>query len=179
MRKTGVLDLRNAFEEEDARRLFANADDVPTLIRRLGGGLADRVRDRLIEKIAGDAVTREAIRSEAEMRRRELEGDRPTAIERLLVEQVVVAWLDAERCILVYYAFGEGMSKREEREIAAHVARMRNAANRNHTATLKALALIRKAAPCVTINVTKSVNVTRGERSGRHNMNRLTQPSGN
>jgi hypothetical protein len=32
MRKTGVLDLRNAFEEEDARRLFANAANVPALI---------------------------------------------------------------------------------------------------------------------------------------------------
>jgi hypothetical protein len=111
--------------------------------------------------------------------RRNLEGERPTAIERLLVEQVVVAWLDARRCSLLYGILAEGMSDREEREEAVHVVRMRNAATRNYNATLKDLALIRKATPPVTVTVTKTVNATRGERKARPIVDRLARPCGN
>jgi hypothetical protein len=47
------------------------------------------------------------------------------------------------------------------REVAAHVARMRNAADRNYLASLKCLALIRKAAPAVTVTINKTVNMNR------------------
>jgi hypothetical protein len=86
--------------------------------------------------------------------------DRSSSPRRLLVEQVVIAWLDAQRCSLLYDAFADGMSEREEREVAAHVARLRNAAARNYRSALKALGLIQKAAPAVTVNVTRTVNVT-------------------
>jgi hypothetical protein len=53
-----------------------------------------------------------------------------------------------------------------QREVAAHCVRMRNAANRNYLASLKALALIRKAAPAVMINVNTTVR-TGKRREGR------------
>ena len=78
---------------EKARRLFDAADDVPALIEKLGGKLARRVQERLVERLSSDPLVQESIRREAEILRRELEGDRPTVIERLIVERIVVAWL--------------------------------------------------------------------------------------
>lgn len=175
----GVPDLQGlggAIEAERARRLFEEADDVPALIRRLGGRLADRVREQLIARIAGDAVSREAVRREADMMRRELEGERPTVIERLVAEQVVIAWLDLRRCDLLYESFADEL---ERREVASHVVRMRNAAGRNYLATLRALALIRRAAPAVTVNVTKTVNMSRRGRVARAVMHGEVEPCEN
>jgi hypothetical protein len=97
----------------------------------------------------------------------------------LLVEQVLDARQDLQRFSLLYEAFAEGMSERKEREGAVHVCRMRNAVTRSYTATLKALALIRKAAPAVTVKLTKTVNVTRGERKAGPIVDRLAPPCGN
>jgi len=63
---------------EKARRLFDAADDVPALIEKLGGKLARRVQERLVERLSSDPLVQESIRREAEILRRELEGDRPT-----------------------------------------------------------------------------------------------------
>jgi hypothetical protein len=148
----------DARQAEKARRLFEAADDVPALIERLGGRLAARVRDRLVERLSPDPVVREALRREAEILRRDLEGAAPTTIERLIAERVVVAWLAVGWLDLLYFGLaGEFV----HREVEAHVARMRSRANRDYLAGLKALALVRRAAPAVTININKSVNVNK------------------
>ena len=126
------------------------------MIERLGGRLGKRVCERLIERITPNPTTRESIRREAEMMRRDLEGEKPTVIERLVVERVIVSWLSLAWADLLFDTFAGDL---EYREVGAHVARMRNAANRHHLASLKALALIRKAAPAVTVNINKTVNV--------------------
>jgi hypothetical protein len=147
--------------EDEARRLFDAADDVPALIERLGSGLAKRVREWLIKRLTKDFTVRESVRREAEIMRRDLEGEKPTAIERLLVERVVVAWLYLARCDLLA---GASVDNLDFPQVAAHRARLRNAANRDYIASLKALAQIRRAAPAVTVNVTKNVTVRRGSR---------------
>src|SRR4051812_29376231 len=86
--------LHDARKAEAARRLFEAADDVPALIEKLGGKLFKRVQERLVERIASDPVARESVRREAELKRRDLEGENPTVIERLVVERVVLARLD-------------------------------------------------------------------------------------
>jgi hypothetical protein len=145
-----------ARQAEKARRLFEAADDVPALIERLGGRLAARVRERLIERMSSDPTIREALRREAEILRRDLEGPNPTVIERLVVERVMVGWLAAAWCDLLFDTFAVDLV---DREVAAHVARLRNAADRNYLASLKCLALVRRAAPAVTVHVHKTVNV--------------------
>jgi hypothetical protein len=47
------------------------------LIKKLGGKLAARVKDGLVERLSPDPVAREAVRREAEILRRDLEGPAP------------------------------------------------------------------------------------------------------
>jgi hypothetical protein len=164
--------VRRRFEEvfedaraaEAARRLFEPADDVPALVGRLGGGLAKRVRDRLVERLSPDPAVREAVRGEVEALRRDLEGPAPTTIEHLIVERVVVAWLAVGWLDLLYFGLAGEFA---HREVEAHVARMRSRANRDYLAGLKALALVRRAAPAVTVNTNKTVNVNKKGGRGR------------
>ena len=81
-----------------------------------------------------------------------------------------VAWAD-----LLADGFGADLS---QREVAAHVVKMRNAANRNYLASLKALALIRRAVPAVTVNV-KTVVKAGKRRGGRPIIERLGEPCRN
>jgi hypothetical protein len=157
----GSKEENDAWEEDKARRLFDRADDVPALIERLGGSLAKRVREQLIARVTKDFTVRELIRREAEMMRRDLEGGRPSAIERLVVERILVAWLYLARCDLLA---GASVDDLDCPQLAAHLGRMRDAADRNYLASLKALAQIRRAAPAVTVNVTRNVTVRRGGR---------------
>ena len=152
-----------ARQAEKAKRLFDAADDVPALIERLGGGLGERVRERLVERIASDPLARESVRRQAEIMRRDLEGENPTAIERLLVERVVVGWLALAWADLLCDAFGYDP---DGGEVGGYCLRMRSAANRDYLASLKALALIRRAAPAVTVNVKATVKVKRKGRGG-------------
>jgi hypothetical protein len=159
-----------AFEEgrqaEKARRLFDAVDDVPALIEKLGGGLGKRARERLVERMADDPELREAIRRESDALRRELEGEKPTVIERLVVERFVVAWLAVGWMDLHFGGFAGDLTSRE---LAAHIARMRKAANRDYLFSLRALDLIQRAAPAVTVNVDNTVKVNvkgRGKKKG-------------
>ena len=111
-----------ARQAEKARRLFKAADDVPALIDRLGGGLGKRVRERLIGRIDSDPLARESVRRQAEVMCRDLEGPNPTAIERLIVERVVVGWLALARADLLCEAFGYGP---DGREVGGYCLRMR------------------------------------------------------
>ena len=142
-----------------ARRLFETADDVPALIERLGGGLGERLRERLVRRLTDGPVVRESFRREAEALRRELEGEKPTVIERLVVERVVVTWLSLAWIDRLCDGYASGLWEPEARDVSAHAARMRGAASRDHLAALKALALIRKAAPSVTVNINNTVTV--------------------
>jgi hypothetical protein len=82
---------------------------------------------------------------------------KPAVIERLIVQRVVVAWFNVGWLDLLYFGPEEGFV---QREVEAHVARLRGRANRDYLAALKALALIRRAAPAVTVNINnKTVNV--------------------
>jgi hypothetical protein len=133
----------DAVQALHARRLFDAADDVPALIKRFGGGLAERVRERPIKDLAQDPYVRESFRHEADMLRRDLDGERPSAIERLLAERAVVGWLDVGRLDLLYAAF---LAEPDFPEMAAHLARLRSAADRSYRRALKNQALLQRAA---------------------------------
>jgi hypothetical protein len=162
-RRRGTMRLRpgdpafdDALRAERARLLFETAESVPALIEKLGGRLAMRVQEQLIERLTQDHIVREAVRREAEIMRQSLEGEQPTAIERLVVERIVIAWLNLTRLDSLHNVYADDL---ENSEVAAHVARMRHTANRDYPASLKALALIRRATPSFTVNISKTVNV--------------------
>lgn len=161
---------RDARKAEDARRLFENADDVPAVIEKLGGNLGKRLRERLITKLSTDHKIREAIRNEAELMRRDLEGENPTVIERLVVERIVVAWLGLAWLDRMDDAWS---SELDFREVAAHVTKMRNTANRNYLHSIKCLALIRNAAPVLMVNLNTTVEVRKEVRKAKSTVGRL------
>jgi hypothetical protein len=151
--------LEDARKDEAARRLFAQAADVPALVERLGGRMATRVKEGLVRRMSSDAAVREAFRREAEALRKDLEGPDPTVVERLVCERIIIAWLHVHWLDLLYFGPEEGFT---HQGLEAHVARLRSRANRDYLASLKCLSLIRKAAPqSVTVNISKTVNVDR------------------
>jgi hypothetical protein len=98
------------------------------------------------------------------MMRQELEGEQPTAIERLVVERTLIAWLNVTRLDLLCSVFAHDL---ENRKVVAHVARMRNTVNREYLTSLKVLARIRRATPSGTVNVTNRLSVARKRRTTR------------
>lgn len=120
-------------------------------------GLARRVRDQLLNKLAGhNLLVREMTVREIDAMRRELLGPSPSVIERLLVDEVVVAWLQLNDTDLR----------------TAHVCDQLNAGNRLYRradlvhrrflAALRTLALVRRVAvPALQVNIAeKQVNVS-------------------
>ena len=156
----GSKALDDVIAAERVRRLIKSAGgDADAVFERFGGRLAGRVRERLVKRLSDDPAMQELIRRDAEGHRRELEGEKPTVMERLVVERVLVTWLSLAWADVLSDAYGSDLGKPEMREVAAHVARMRSAANRDHLAALRACARIRKAVPSVTVNVNAAVKV--------------------
>lgn len=136
------------------RKLLEN----PAYIDLLAGDLARWAETSFVNAISGeDLSVREAIHAKLNMLRKELLGENPTPIERLLVERVVACWLqvqDAE----IRYAQVQGQLSIKQADF--HQRRM-DATSKRYLAALKALALVRKlAVPVLQINIArKQMNV--------------------
>src|SRR5262249_32951289 len=89
-----------------------------------------------------DAYVRESFRRQAEMLRRELEGERPSVIVRRLAERAVVGWLELGWLDQAYAGFA---ADAYDLEMAAHLARLRATADRSYRRALKDLALLQRA----------------------------------
>ncbi len=129
----------------------------PNTIELLGGNLAKCAQRSFIDAIAGqDLSVREAVAAKMECMRKELLGENPTPVERLLVERVVACWLQVQDAD-IRSAQAKDVSFRQ----ADYNQRRMDAAHKRYLSALKALALIRKlAVPAFQINVArKQVNV--------------------
>jgi hypothetical protein len=138
-------EFRRALEDRRARLLFESATDVPALVEKYAGRPGRVIARSLVELIApDDALQREAIRREMERMREELLGKASTAIEALLVEQVVVCWIDLE------YARREAYLHEAKEKFGAVAGdwygRRESRALRRFLAATRALATVRKLA---------------------------------
>jgi hypothetical protein len=136
------------------RKLLEN----PANIDRLGGNLARWAEASFVDALGGkDLSVREAIHAKLNALRRELLGESPTPVERLLVERVAVCWLQVQDAEIRY---AQNQGSLTIRQADYHQRRM-DAANRRYLAAVKALALVRKlAVPALQINLArKQVNV--------------------
>ncbi len=134
-------------------------DEAPSLARKLldTAKVAERSAVGLYAS-EDDLLAREAIpRVLAEMRA-ELEGESPTALERMLAERVVATWLQVQSYETLYaqnvrkmtMAWGEHHQKRIDR------------AHNRHLSAVRALAQVRKMGPPVQINIAeKQINTAR------------------
>ena len=129
----------------------------PSNVERFGGNLARYAQGLFIDALSGgDLTIREAILAKLATIRKDLLGDNPTAVERLLADRVAACWLqvqDAE----IRYASAKSLTL----EQGDYHQRRMDAANRRYLAAVKALALVRKlAAPVLQVNIAKrQVNV--------------------
>lgn len=136
----------------ELRRLTqrANAGD-PTALTRMReilevtpriwqhvGDVASQAERAWVALLAGkDTLGAESIRRKAAELRRELEGEHPTAIERMLVDQVVVNWLEMAHAQAGATQEGGPVSQ------ANHRLRRAETAQRKYTAAIKALTQVR------------------------------------
>lgn len=103
--------------------------------------LARNVEDRVIKVLYGqNLLFSEGLRRNLAAMRAELEGQAPSALERLLVERVVACWLDLQVLELQHAARAAELSP----AAVLLLDRRRTSANRRYLAALKTLASVRK-----------------------------------
>jgi hypothetical protein len=157
------------FTDESFRALVKRAesgdkDSLPELRRMLELprvaatiDLARRVRDELLDKMTGrNLLNRELVSIEARRLREELLGTAATPVERLLVEQIVISWLQLHDTDLRTTRVSAHIRK------GNHMYRRADLVHRRFLAALRALALVRRlAGPSLQVNIAeRQVNVS-------------------
>jgi hypothetical protein len=132
----------NAGDAEALARLRHFLDRNPDLCERFGDltAYAERLWTGLMA--GDDQLVRESVKRHLARLKAELAGPSPTALEKLLVDQVVVTWLAAQH--------GETQAASPGGASLAQAAfRLKRAesAQRRHLAAMKTLALLRAALP--------------------------------
>jgi hypothetical protein len=118
----------------------------PGVVDLLGGNLADAVEKRLVNGIAcQDISLRLALHHKVAEIRKELEGERPTAVERLLCHRVALCWLEVHKADLLFHRDGQSF------EQARFAVAVQNAAHKRYLSALRELAQVRKLAVPVLI----------------------------
>lgn len=124
----------------------------------LVGDLARDVERTLARLAAGeDPVRLEAIRDKLARMRRELVGEDPQPLERLLGDRIALLWLEVHHADLIYLRrFTEGLTPGQ----AAHYLRWKDRAQRRYLAAIRSLAQVRRLLlPLVQVNVAEQQQV--------------------
>ena len=133
-------------------------DEDPDLWEQ-AGDLALQAERSVLSLAAGkNALAFEAMERKADQLRGELVGLSPTPLERLLVDQIIICWLQvnqAERTCVGFFQDGGGMAEAE-----FHQRRL-DRAQRRYLAAIRTLAQVRRLlAPTVQVNIAEQqVNV--------------------
>jgi len=129
---------------------------------RLAGDLSGQAADKLIKAITPNQLNREFIQAGLKANRKELGYDKAGAIERLLIDQVVLCRLrlDHAECLYTERIVG-GLSFAQ----AEHWDRFLASAQRRYLRSIETLARVGKLLRSVTVQVNisqKQVNVVAG-----------------
>ena len=129
-------------------------DEAPRIARFVD--LARNVERSIIEKMSGnDVFTQEALPRNLKEMRKEIAGENPSPLERLLSERIAVCWLELQYFQAVYT---QNMGKLTITQSDYHQRRI-DKAHRRYLSSIKALAQIRKMGPAVQINIAeKQIN---------------------
>jgi hypothetical protein len=128
----------------------------PKIVDLLGGNVAKIAQDSFVCALSGkDLVFRESLIAKLQALRDELNGQNPSAVERLLVERVVACWLQVQDADIRY-----AQAKGATFEQSNFDLRRMNGAHKRYLSALKTLAAVRKMAlPAIQINIArKQVN---------------------
>jgi hypothetical protein len=129
-------------------------DEAPRVARIID--LAKNVERSIIEKMSGDDVfTQEAIPRNLKAMKREIAGENPSPLERLLAERITVCWLELQYFQAIYT---QNLGKLTIIQSDYHQRRI-DKAHRRYLSSIKVLAQIRKMGPAVQINIAeKQIN---------------------
>ena len=160
---TALLMRAAGGDEAAAAEAIRACTAVPSLWEKVSG-LGETAERAWIEMLAGTgpngAFTREATRRELGRLRREVAGETPSPVERLLAERVALCWLHATHADTQYaQRLADGMSFRESE---FHQRRCERA-NRQLLRSIQTLATVRRLLrPVVQVNVAEQqINVAR------------------
>lgn len=127
----------NAGDPTALPRMREILEETPRIWQHVGD-VARQAERAWVDLLAGqDIVGAESIRRKAAALRSELEGAHPTAVERMLVDQVVICWLELAHAQAA--ATQEGGPAGQ----ANHRIRRAESAQRKYTLAIKALTQVR------------------------------------
>ena len=151
-----LIDRAQDGDEEALPVLRKVLDEEPRVARIVD--LARNVERSIIEKMSGDDVfTQEAIPRNLKEMRKEIAGENPSPLERLLAERITVCWLELQYFQAIY---AQNMGKLTITQSDYHQRRL-DKVHRRYLSSIKALAQIRKMAPAVQINIAeKQINTS-------------------
>jgi hypothetical protein len=152
----GLIDRAQDGDKDVLPTLRRVLDEEPRIARFVD--LARDVERSLVEKISGnDMFTQEAIPHNLEAMRKEIAGENPSPLERLLAERITVCWLELQYFEALY---AQNMGDMTLAQGDYHQRRI-DKAHRRYLSSIKALAQIRKLGPAVQINVAeKQINTS-------------------
>jgi hypothetical protein len=148
-RRQDILDRMILKNDKNAVPEFQKLLEQEPDLADLGGNLASIAEGNLVTALAGDQLwMREMLAVKLKTMRTELAGPQPSPIERLLVERVVACWLQ------VYHA--DAIAAQAERTTFAegdYIQRRQDRAHRRYLSAIRTLALIRKLAVPIRVDL--------------------------
>jgi hypothetical protein len=137
-----LIKLANAGDRTAIETLAKLLDDHPELWQQVGD-LAKNSEMLLILKIAGDdRFTRDSIERHVKAMRESMATTKATAMEKLLIDQIIVCWLQLQWVNVQYPTAGES-----DIPAGRFILQQRESAQRMFIAAQNALATFRKFAP--------------------------------
>lgn len=136
---------------------------VPAIVKMFGD-VAGRALDAWLDRIGREGeIHRAATAADVARLRKKLEGSEPTPLERLLIDRIVLAWLQAN-----YFDLREAMAIDDKHSSVAHLAlgvKRQDRAHRRYLYALRQLAEVRRLqTPSVQVNVAQQqLNVGAGD----------------
>ena len=132
-------------------------DEEPRIARFVN--LGRDVERSIVKRISGDDVfTQEAIPRNLKAMRKDVAGENPSPLERLLAERITVCWLELQYFEAIY---AQNLGNLSITQSDFHQRRI-DKAHRRYLSSIKALAQIRKMGPAVQINIAeKQINTAR------------------
>lgn len=113
--------------------------------------LAGSLESSIVSNMAGDdLMLRECLPRNLKEMRKDLTGENPSPLEKLLVERVVICWLQLQHFEMIY---AQNLSKSQTLAQSDFQQKRIDRVHRRYLSAIKTLAQIRKMGPTVQINI--------------------------
>lgn len=160
-RVNALLPAVNAGDRSARDELRAVLEETPELWSELGN-LGRQAEIALVRVAAGDnPVVREAIVRKLDTLRRDVAGQHPSVLERLLADRIAISWLSLTVAEGIYH---QAMERRLSQSDDTFYQQRIERAQRRYLGAIKALAQVRKlGVPALQVNIAdEQINVAGG-----------------